>query len=871
MNSTSGISLSSFLILACVLLVTLATPEMAAAGPAEKTPPATTVNVAAVPQDPAIAAKVEALRAAKQAGDQDRVQSLCEELGWGAAEDRSHAASAAADAPHVVIRPELAGRNDTPGTDVLVNDPEWQSSNPAMASTADGVLYAVLEDVTSGHYYLDLYSSENDGYVWTYQHSIAGTVELSNPSLAIGEGGVNRLLIAYEYGTGTASAAIRVYWEDLDTGITDQVVVENYPLWIYNPQICVDSPEFSGWWPYLTYTKGVLAKQDRYDLVFTRSYDYGDTWQTPTVLATDVTPDCKPDIDYGTAGLYIVYTKYQASFGNDVYLLRSTNLGTSWDPELALTHNTQDETDPRVAAINGDGTVVVAFTREYSPTDTDIEAYVSQDSGGSWSLMYLPWTAYAETDVDLTVSRELGRFHAAFWSEHDIHYTWANWDSPTAWAPVEVMNDGGAAATGIRPTVAANPRKPQEGCVAWVDTRIELQYHVFFDAAYSLGDYLIVLGNDGLFGAVAPLAEWKEQLGYNVSIVTVDQIYAAYAYGDDAERIWTYLHDRVNGLKYVLLVGDIDTIPMRMLYPDGNPAYAPSDPGHHNGLGYGTDYYYAEHSVINWDVDGDNRWGEFTDDSFDYAPDLFVGRLPFNDPAPVQAICSNIVTFEQDTGAWKQSALLAHGFLFQPPKAGVPGSDCASMAEYLRTNLLGPLGWTTTTLYEKGGLGPSAYFCTDGLSQPEYETSCGMQTHGVVNCSAHGNGTGLGGIRWLYDLNGSGYCDLVEEWAYNTFSQRDRIPSHPAQSIVYLNGCSSAPIIGDDPNFAASPLRSLYLVRNPRPDLAFKDYLLHGAVGVIGASAGSEGANNWVSPASGGSSTLNYYFYEYLIGIGLPV
>jgi hypothetical protein len=871
MKTASVNLLHSILVLSIVLSATLTGPGAAVAKPPGMTGKAETVLVEAVPTDPALAAKVEALRSAKQAGDQELVRTLCDEFGWAAAPEPSPTSGKAAGASHVVIRPELAGRNDTPGTDVLVDNINWLSSNPVMASTTDGVLYAVLEDVAPGNYYLDFYSSEDDGYTWFYRYSVHGLEEVSNPSLAIGEGTVNRLLVAYEYGSGTPSAAIHVHWEDLDTGATGLAVVENFPHWLFHPQICVDSPEYSAWWPYLTYTKGVPAKQDRYDLIFSRSLDRGETWQAPTVVATDVSASCRPDIDFGTAGLFIAYTRYATSYENDVCLLRSNSLGTTWDPELLLAHHTQDETDPRIAAVNGGDAVVVAFTREYSPTDTDIESYVSENGGDSWNLAYLPWTSNAETGVDLTVSRELDRIHAAFLSEHDIHYTWAGWDEPDSWAPIEVMNDGSTAAVGKRPTVAANPRKAQEGCVAWVDTRVEIEYHVFFDAAYALGGYLLILGDFALLPAVQPLAAWKEQLGYDVQVLTVDQIFEAYPYGDDAERIWAFLHDRVPLPRYVLLIGDIDTIPMRTLYPDGDPAYPPSDPRHHNGLGYGTDYYYAEHTMASWDVDGDNRWGEFTDDSFDYSPDLFVGRLPFNDPEPVQAICSNIVTFEQDTGEWKRRALLAHGFLFQPPEAGVPGSDCASMAEYLRTTLLVGLGWTTTTLYEKGGVGPSAYPCADGLSQPVYESYCGLQAYGVINCAAHGNGTSLNGIRWLYDLNGSGFCDLAEEWAYNSYSRRDRIAAHPAQSFMFLNGCSSAPILGDDPNFAASPLRSLYLIRNPRPALAFKDYLLHGAVGVIGASAGSRGSDNWISPASGGSLSLNQYFYEFLVGMGVPV
>jgi len=809
---------------------------------------------------------------ARAGGDDDQVRSLCAELDRMRPLERITQEPRDLDATHIVRRAELAGRGDPLGDDVLVNLPEWSTKCPAMAGTEDGVLYLVADDVSPGAHYLDIYSSTNDGYTWTYWYSIPGTSsDLTNPSIAIGEGNYNRLLIAYEMARGTADAAIMLHWHDLDAPASGTVVVESYPYWVGDPQICVDSSAYSNWWPYLTYTKGILTKRSRYDLLFSRSFDYGESWETPGVLATDVSSSCRPDIDYGDPGLYVTYTRYVDGFENDVYVLRSTSLGSSWDAELPLADSAQDETDPRVAATKGGGAVVVAFTREYSATNTDIEAFVSQDSGDSWFLCYLPWTPYLEAKVDLEVSRDLDRIHAAFWSEHDVHYTWSTWDQPSIWAPAEVINDGGTAAFGIRPTVAVNPTKEQEACFAWTDTRIELQYNVYFDATYPLGDYQIILADAGLAAAVEPLVLWKQALGYNVDVVDCATIYAYYPGVDDAEKIWNCLHEYRDQLKYVLLVGDVDLLPMRMLYPDGDPAYPPSDSRHHNGYGYGTDYYYAEHTVTNWDLDGDNRWGEFMDDAFDHRPDILVGRIPFNEAAPVHAICSNIVTFEQDTGSWKRNALLAHGFLSQASGPTRPGDDCASMADYMRTNLIGPYGWSSTTLFEKGGLGWSGYGCTAALSQTNYGSLCGPQAYGVVNCAAHGDSQAFYAVRWHCDLNGSGYCDLDEEWCYNIYSKRDQIPTHPAQSVIFLNGCATAPILGDDPDFSASPLRSLYLIRTPRHNMAFKNYLLYGAPGVIGSSAGSEDAPVWNSPSDGGSSSLVYYFYQNLIGADLSV
>ena len=75
-------------------------------------------------------------------------------------------------------------------------------------------------------------------------------------------------------------------------------------------------------------------------------------------------------------------------------------------------------------------------------------------------------------------------------------------------------------------------------------------------------------------------------------------------------------------------------IPMRILYPNGGPG---------DGGGYGTDYYYAQLSETNWDVDGDDRWGEFNEDNLNIIYDVAVGRLPFNNQNIITNICNNTI------------------------------------------------------------------------------------------------------------------------------------------------------------------------------------------------------------------------------------
>jgi hypothetical protein len=68
--------------------------------------------------------------------------------------------------------------------------------------------------------------------------------------------------------------------------------------------------------------------------------------------------------------------------------------------------------------------------------------------------------------VELSVSHSTGRFHAAYWRDNDIRYTWADVGNPYSWSTAVTVNEGNTASgVHVRPAVAVNPTKPlaQEG------------------------------------------------------------------------------------------------------------------------------------------------------------------------------------------------------------------------------------------------------------------------------------------------------------------------------------------------------------------------------------------------------------------------
>jgi photosystem II stability/assembly factor-like uncharacterized protein len=372
-------------------------------------------------------------------------------------------------------------------------------------------------------------------------------------------------------------------------------------------------------------------------------------------------------------------------------------------------------------------------------------------------------------------------------------------------------------------------------------------------------DYVIIVPTSGHVTALNNFKTWKEQIGFRVKIITLTEIYTNYPTGDNAERIWNFLKDHYLswGIRYVLLVGDIDQIPMRYLYPDGNP---------NDGSAYGTDYYYANLDVEDWDIDNDNRWGEFSQDALDTHAEVFVGRIPFNNAATIQSIVDSIVDFERDTGGWKRNALLANGFM--DITSASKKTDTAVLAEMLLDDIFNPYGWTTTKLYEQSGLLPSTFASDNDLDQPNFNNACGVNTQGLVNVVMHGNPTGMAGLFWNVDANNNSVMETappLNEHLYSWVSQTGHIAANPTSGIVFLCGCSTGVVFGDDPNFATSQLRSRYLVTVPLNGTMLKEYMENGAPVVIGSTAGADYASLWDEITDDSMQTLNYLFLRNLI------
>jgi Peptidase family C25/Propeptide_C25 len=272
-------------------------------------------------------------------------------------------------------------------------------------------------------------------------------------------------------------------------------------------------------------------------------------------------------------------------------------------------------------------------------------------------------------------------------------------------------------------------------------------------------DFLI-LTTEELIPAVenAGFCSWKQSLGFTTQIIRVDDPEILASPGaDTAEKIRSYLRENYLQwhLKYLLIVGNYDLIPMRYCYP----YYL----NHTNHAGHPdmwqtagevpTDYYYADLSLPDaesWDLDQDGYHGEYIHDAPDFLAEIAVGRIPSNDTDGVHYALEKIIRFEQDTGAWKEQVLHA-GAIAYFANENHSGRELSDGAETLNTiEQLYMQDMTVTHFSEQDGLVPSEYPWQPLRYEP-FTNAWRTGEYGLVNWSAHGWTDKVGRRVWDWD------------------------------------------------------------------------------------------------------------------------
>ncbi len=162
---------------------------------------------------------------------------------------------------------------------------------------------------------------------------------------------------------------------------------------------------------------------------------------------------------------------------------------------------------------------------------------------------------------------------------------------------------------------------------------------------------LVIITSPALTDAYVPMINLKLQTGFNAAIAITDSIYAHYSGVDEAAAIRNYLKDFYQaGGRYVILGGDEDNVPVRYAY------YYNTDVSPELKRLMICDLYFADLDG-DWNFDGDDIWGEPTQDHPDLGAELAVGRLPFSDTSQIAAYTAKIEDYLFSPGGGDPSYL----------------------------------------------------------------------------------------------------------------------------------------------------------------------------------------------------------------------
>ncbi len=419
-------------------------------------------------------------------------------------------------------------------------------------------------------------------------------------------------------------------------------------------------------------------------------------------------------------------------------------------------------------------------------------------------------------------------------------------------------------------------------------------------------DRYLIVTTAAVVPALDDFIAYKEFLGFDMEVITVEELDPGGIGGNhlrtqirDYERS---LHQGAAGLKYVLLIGTDDTVPFLKIEPARDdwvrkpyvdwPDHCKDAgvPYEENSCGRSTAWYYVD-LYSDWDSNNDGILGEafwaegYTRDNPPaFNVDVFVGRLPFDNPASVQSALDTIMAFEQDGGPWKQNALFAGamydlGGLKWVPTDALTGTyepasgptDAGYLMERVWYDFLGAEGFSRVRLYEKDhpptGYSPSTFSVDAPISRAELINQWSSQDYGLVKVGGHGGAGGIGRRAWADDYDTLGLVEnptqpFPPDWlSLREISKPGLLRRNDVSQMVTPSG--KAPVL----MVMACATGAWY-----EPNNLPAAYLAAGRISAwIGGTDGVPYRFEWKVPADGYGQSLDYIISDALFRRNLPL
>ena len=198
---------------------------------------------------------------------------------------------------------------------------------------------------------------------------------------------------------------------------------------------------------------------------------------------------------------------------------------------------------------------------------------------------------------------------------------------------------------------------------------IEITYEKPSNKLSSYDEFSMVIISPSIFEELLrPLESHKNDNGLSTKLVNLEKIYSAEYFPvegrDNTEKIKYFIKKAVEqwGTDYILLVGDINKIPIRKTLM-GNDMDILTDL-------YYSDLFFSDGSFSSWDTNNNDLFGEYAHnglyDIMDLYPDVYIGRIPCTYKFDVKIIVDKILTYEKTTynSEWFKNIILCGGDTF---------------------------------------------------------------------------------------------------------------------------------------------------------------------------------------------------------------
>ncbi len=186
---------------------------------------------------------------------------------------------------------------------------------------------------------------------------------------------------------------------------------------------------------------------------------------------------------------------------------------------------------------------------------------------------------------------------------------------------------------------------------------------------------MVIIAPSMFSDALQPLIDHKNSHDVETFLKTTDAIYDEYSGRDQPEQIKYFIKDAIEqfGITYVLLVGTVETMPVRYSYARNGSDSSNTEP-------FISDLYYADIYDSNgcfcsWDSNNNNKFAETTFeehpdineyiilDAVDLYPDVHIGRILCVSSNEVNIVVNKIINYERDGAdkSWFNNLVLFGG------------------------------------------------------------------------------------------------------------------------------------------------------------------------------------------------------------------